>query len=46
MTTVNVDCYGIGRQAALKLTQTIQAAAEPPEPITVTGFRVVEREST
>jgi LacI family gluconate utilization system Gnt-I transcriptional repressor len=47
MTTVNVDCYGIGRQAALKLTQTIQAvSAEPPEPITVTGFRVVEREST
>ena len=46
MTTVNVDCYGIGRQAALKLTQTIQAAAEPPEPITVTDFRVIEREST
>ncbi|OBZ94983.1 LacI family transcriptional regulator [Pararhizobium polonicum] len=47
MTTVNVDCYGIGRQAALKLTQTIQAQSPgTPEPVTLTGFRVIEREST
>ncbi|MDO9416109.1 MAG: LacI family DNA-binding transcriptional regulator [Pararhizobium sp.] len=47
MTTINVDCYGIGRQAALKLTQSIQGMpADAPEPITITSFRVIEREST
>ncbi len=47
MTTVNVDCYGIGRQAALKLTRSIQGTpSDEVEQITLTGFRVVEREST
>ncbi len=47
MTTVNVDCYGIGRQAALKLTRSIQGTpSDEVEQTTLTGFRVVEREST
>ena len=46
ITTVNVDCYGIGRQAARKLIQSIRGEGNGlAQEITLTSYRVVERES-
>ncbi|MER8375807.1 LacI family DNA-binding transcriptional regulator [Mesorhizobium sp. M1409] len=47
ITTVNVDCYGIGRQAARRLIQIIRGGEKQhQQEIVLTGYRVVEREST
>ena len=47
ITTINVDCYGIGRQAAAPQLHAIQAGGEATgDEITLTGYRVVLREST
>jgi LacI family transcriptional regulator, gluconate utilization system Gnt-I transcriptional repressor len=47
ITTVSVDCYGIGRQAARRLIELIKGEEENNgQEIILTGFRVVEREST
>ena len=47
ITTVNVDCYGIGKQAASRLIDLIRgSAADRHEEIILTTFRVVERGST
>jgi LacI family gluconate utilization system Gnt-I transcriptional repressor len=47
MTTVNVDCYGIGKLAARRVTELSQAGSRTRhDEITLTSFRVVEREST
>ena len=46
MTTVDVDCYNIGRQAAARLRKAIQGEDDPDAGDTVlTRVRVVERES-
>ncbi|WHO76957.1 LacI family DNA-binding transcriptional regulator [Rhizobium sp. BT03] len=47
ITTINVDCYGIGRQAAVRLLDALQAGGEATgDEITLTSYRVVLREST
>jgi LacI family transcriptional regulator, gluconate utilization system Gnt-I transcriptional repressor len=47
ITTVNVDCYGIGRQAATRITDLIhRPLVGRHDEIILTSFRVVEREST
>jgi LacI family gluconate utilization system Gnt-I transcriptional repressor len=47
ITTVNVDCYGIGRQAARRLIQIIRGSEKQHgQEIILTKYRVVEREST
>jgi LacI family gluconate utilization system Gnt-I transcriptional repressor len=46
MTTINVDCYGIGKQAAVRLLDALQNDDERAGDITLTGYRVVLREST
>jgi LacI family gluconate utilization system Gnt-I transcriptional repressor len=47
MTTVNVDCYGIGKLAARRVTELSQAGSRTRhDEIILTSFRVVEREST
>ncbi len=47
ITTVNVDCYGIGRQAARQLIQSIKGEDNgSDQEIILTTYRVVEREST
>ena len=47
ITTVNVDCYGIGRQAATRITDLIRhPSVGRHDEIILTSFRVVEREST
>ncbi|MBZ9672645.1 LacI family DNA-binding transcriptional regulator [Mesorhizobium sp. B3-2-1] len=47
ITTVNVDCYGIGRQAARRLIQIIRGDEKKrDQEIVLTAYRVVEREST
>jgi LacI family transcriptional regulator, gluconate utilization system Gnt-I transcriptional repressor len=46
ITTVNVDCYGIGRLAARRLIELLQAGSRSRhDEIILTSFRVVERES-
>lgn len=45
ITTVNVDCYGIGRHAAEKLLQAIRGEATSASEITLTSYKVVLRES-
>jgi LacI family gluconate utilization system Gnt-I transcriptional repressor len=46
MTTVDVECYSIGRQAAQRLRQSIQGELETgQDSIVLTRIRVVERES-
>ncbi len=45
ITTVNVDCYGIGRFAAEKLLQAIRGETTSDNEITLTNYRVVMRES-
>ncbi len=44
ITTVNVDCYGIGSHAAKKLLQAINGESDGSD-ITLTNYRVVLRES-
>jgi len=46
ITTINVDCYGIGRQAAGRLLHALQSGEATGDEITLTGYRVVLREST
>lgn len=46
LTTVNVDCYGIGRQAAQRLLAVLQGEEDDAGEITLTDCRVVLREST
>ena len=47
MTTVNVDCYGIGKLAARRVIELLQAGSRNRhDEIILTSFRVVEREST
>jgi LacI family gluconate utilization system Gnt-I transcriptional repressor len=47
ITTVNVDCYGIGRLAAERLIGLIKAhKRDRHEEIILTSFTVVERDST
>lgn len=46
LTTINVDCYGIGRQAALQLLQAIQGRSVAGDEITLTSYKVILREST
>jgi len=46
ITTVDVDCYNIGKQAAQRLRQAIQGGADAAtNDIVLTRIRVVERES-
>ncbi len=46
ITTINVDCYGIGKQAAARLLAALQNGSETTGDITLTEYRVVLREST
>jgi LacI family gluconate utilization system Gnt-I transcriptional repressor len=47
ITTVNVDCYGIGKQAALRLIELVKGdAINRHAEIILTNFKVVERGST
>jgi len=47
ITTVNVDCFGIGQQAAARVVQILGGKeASRHQEIVLTSFRVVEREST
>jgi hypothetical protein len=47
ITTVNVDCYGIGKLAARPLIELLRAGARSRhDEITLTSFRVVERQSS
>lgn len=46
ITTINADCYGIGRQAAAKLLDALQHGGQAGDDITLTSYRVVLREST
>ena len=47
ITTVNVDCHGIGRLAVRRLIELLQAGGRNRhDEIILTSFRVVEREST
>jgi LacI family transcriptional regulator, gluconate utilization system Gnt-I transcriptional repressor len=47
ITTVDIECYEIGRQAAISLIRTIQEPANPARREQVlTNIRVIEREST
>src|SRR4029077_15925253 len=45
ITTINVDCYGIGKQAAARLLAALQNGNETTGDITLTEYRVVLRES-
>lgn len=45
LTTVNVDCYGIGQQAARKLLAAIRGERTPGDEITLTNYKVILRES-
>jgi LacI family gluconate utilization system Gnt-I transcriptional repressor len=46
ISTINVDCYGIGRQAAARLLDALQDGGDVAGDITLTSYRVVLREST
>ncbi|MDE1994776.1 MAG: LacI family DNA-binding transcriptional regulator [Rhizobiaceae bacterium] len=46
ITTINADCYGIGRQAAARLLDALQNGGEAGDEITLTSYKVVLREST
>ncbi|MBY3087764.1 LacI family DNA-binding transcriptional regulator [Rhizobium laguerreae] len=46
ITTINVDCYGIGRQAAARLLDALHTGEATGDEITLTGYKVVLREST
>lgn len=47
ITTVNVDCYGIGQQAARRLYQMIRGESQDNGQETIlTSYKVIEREST
>jgi LacI family transcriptional regulator, gluconate utilization system Gnt-I transcriptional repressor len=47
ITTVNVDCYGIGRQAARRLIQLIKGEEQDSgQEMILTSYKVIEREST
>lgn len=46
ITTINADCYGIGRQAAARLLDALQNGGGAGDEITLTSYRVVLREST
>lgn len=46
ITTINVDCYGIGRQAAARLLDALQTGDAVRNEITLTSYKVVLREST
>ncbi|MGO7969282.1 hypothetical protein ACC720_39295, partial [Rhizobium ruizarguesonis] len=45
ITTINVDCYGIGRQAAASLLDTLHTGEATGDEIKLTGYKVVLRES-
>lgn len=45
ITTINVDCYGIGKQAAARLLDALQNGNEAGDEITLTSYKVVLRES-
>jgi LacI family transcriptional regulator, gluconate utilization system Gnt-I transcriptional repressor len=45
ITTVDVDCYGIGRLAARRLIELLHAGGSRHDEIILTSFRVIERES-
>ena len=45
ITTVNVDCYGIGKLAAGKLLQAINGDIVAGDEITLTNYKVILRES-
>jgi LacI family transcriptional regulator, gluconate utilization system Gnt-I transcriptional repressor len=45
ITTINVDCYGIGRQAAGRLLMALQGDGRGSEEIVLTGYKVILRES-
>ncbi|OWV69580.1 LacI family transcriptional regulator [Rhizobium sp. R634] len=46
ITTINVDCYGIGQQAAVRLLDAVHGGGSMGDEITLTGYKVVLREST
>ncbi|BCH35192.1 LacI family transcriptional regulator [Mesorhizobium sp. L-8-10] len=47
ITTVDVDCYGIGRQAARRLVQLVKGEEKDHgQELVLTTYKVVEREST
>lgn len=47
ITTVHVDCYGIGKMAAHKISQAIRGAEIPShQKTTIMDYNVIEREST
>jgi LacI family gluconate utilization system Gnt-I transcriptional repressor len=46
ISTINVDCYGIGKQAAARLLDALQNESIVANDITLTSYRVVLREST
>jgi LacI family gluconate utilization system Gnt-I transcriptional repressor len=46
ITTINVDCYGIGSQAAARLLDALHTGDAAGDEITLTGYKVVLREST
>ncbi len=45
ITTINVDCYGIGRQAAARLLMALQGGGRMADEIVLTGYKVILRES-
>jgi LacI family transcriptional regulator, gluconate utilization system Gnt-I transcriptional repressor len=45
ITTVDVDCYGIGKLAARRLIELLHAGGSRHDEIILTSFRVIERES-
>jgi len=45
ITTVNVDCYGIGRLAAERVLRAIQGENHNADELTLTPYRVILRES-
>ncbi len=45
ITTVNVDCYGIGKLAAGRLLQAINGGGSAGDELTLTSYKVILRES-
>jgi LacI family transcriptional regulator, gluconate utilization system Gnt-I transcriptional repressor len=45
ITTVNVDCYGIGKLAAGRLLQAINGSGVAGDELTLTSYKVILRES-
>ena len=45
ITTVNVDCYGIGKLAAGRLLQAINGDTIAGDELTLTSYKVILRES-